>query len=132
MIILKNFETSTKDKKNTTKHEYKCPNVLLQKGNKFYLHNTKVAKVPGVNPLLFDSLEDYTEFLDWQRSQGIKCPVLYLRESYDAQGNRIYNVRPSPTNLKGGLPSLILNIPSLKPTKLIDAGRNDPPYNKNS
>lgn len=111
---------------------YKCPNVLIQKGNTFYLHNNKVAKVPGVNPLKFNSLEEYTEFLQWQRSQEIKCPVLFVRESYDAQGNRIYNVRPSPTSLQGGLPNLILPLPTQKKTKLIDSSRSDPPYNTNS
>ena len=113
--------------------KYECPNVLVQKGNTFYLHNNKVAKVPGVNPLKFDSLEEYTEFIEWQRSQGIKCPILYLRESYDAQGNRIYNIRPSPTNLQGGLQNMILTTPG-KPTstKLLDSNRNDPPYNENT
>lgn len=125
------FDTTESQDNNSTK-EYKCPNVLIQKGNTFYLHNNKVAKVPGVNPLKFNSLEDYTEFLKWQRSQGITCPVLYVRQSYDAQGNRIYNARPSPTSLQGGLPNLILTTPTKKKTKLIDSGRNDPPYNKNS
>jgi hypothetical protein len=64
-----------------------------------------VAKVPGVNPVEFDNLEDYTEFLDWQRSQGIRCPVLFLQFSYNAQGDPTYKIRPSPTNLQGGLPS---------------------------
>jgi len=115
------------------KKKYECPNVLVQKGNTLYLHNNKVAKVPGVNPLKFDNLEEYTEFIEWQRSQGINCPILYLRESYDAQGKRIYNVRPSPTNMQGGLQNLILTIPT-KPneTKLLDSHRNDPPYNKNN
>ena len=114
------------------KEKYQCPNVLIQKGNTFYLHNNKVAKVPGVNPLKFSSLEEYTEFLQWQKSQGIHCPVLYVRESYDAQGNRVYKSRPSVTSQQGGLPNLILPLPTQKKTKLIDSGRSDPPYNKNS
>lgn len=109
------------------KENYRCPNVLIQKGNEFYLYNSNLAKVPGVNPVKFDSLEDYTEFVDWQRSQGIRCPVLYLQETYDAQGNAVYGARPSPDNLMGGLP---LGEPPI--TKLFDAGRDDMPYNKNS
>ena len=62
----------------------RCPDMLIQKGSKFYLYNSKVAQVPGVNPIEFNNLEDYTEFLDWQRSQNIRCPVLYLQETYDA------------------------------------------------
>ena len=129
----------------------RCPNLLIQKDNKFYLYNSKIAKIPGVNPVEFDNLEDYTEFLDWQRSQGIRCPVLYLQQTYDAQGNPVYKVRPSVSEPQGGLPpsiasssgniipesSVIEDVVSQKllypnPTLLVDATRNDPPYNNNS
>uniref|UniRef100_A0A6C0CRB2 Uncharacterized protein n=1 Tax=viral metagenome TaxID=1070528 RepID=A0A6C0CRB2_9ZZZZ len=109
------------------KQKYRCPNVLIQKGNEFYLYNSNLANVPGVNPIKFNSLEEYTEFMDWQRSQGIRCPILFLQESYDAQGNPTYNARPSPDNLMGGLPQGEQPV-----TKLLDAGRDDMPYNKNS
>jgi hypothetical protein len=141
----------------------RCPNLLIQKGSRIYLYNSKLAQVPGVNPVEFENLEDYTEFLDWQRSQGIRCPVLYLQHSYDAQGNPVYKVRPSISEPQGGLPSSsdIISTPSSQgntapsigssignlikeesisrdtmaspnPTLLVDATRNDPPYNKNS
>jgi len=131
----------------------RCPNMLIQKGSKFYLYNSKLAQVPGVNPIEFSNLEDYTEFLDWQRSQNIRCPVLYLQETYDAQGNRVYKSRPSVTEPQGGLrPSpaapvgIASQVPPLmessmdplgepaypNPTLLVDATHNDPPYNKNS
>ena len=111
----------------TDKTKNRCPNMLIQKGAKFYLYNSKVAKVPGVNPLEFDNLEDYTEFLDWQRSQGIRCPVLFLQQTYDAQGEAVFKVRPGVTEQQGGLPPSYPN-----PTALVDATRNDPPYNKGS
>ena len=82
----------------------RCPNILVQKGLKYYLHNSKIAKVPGVNPIEFANLEEYVEFLDWQRSQGIRCPVLYLQHTYDAQGDAVYKVRPGVTEMQGGLP----------------------------
>lgn len=134
-------------------YQPRCPNLLIQKGSKFYLYNSKLAQVPGVNPIEFDNLEDYTEFLDWQRSQGIRCPVLYLQSSYDAQGNRVYKARPSVSEPQAGLPpsaAAPMGIASQvspmmesslepvgddaypNPTKLVDATRNDPPYNKNS
>ena len=101
-----------------------------------FLYNSKVAQVPGVNPVEFQNLEDYVEFLDWQRSQGIRCPVLYLQHSYDAQGDSVYKIRPSPTDLQGGLPPNVSVLPTIPPTPnptlLIDATRNDPPYNTNS
>jgi hypothetical protein len=143
----------------------RCPDILVQKDKKYFLYNSKVAKVPGVNPVEFDNLEDYVEFMDWQRSQGIRCPVLYLQTTYDAQGNSVYKVRPSPTDLHGGLPPALANKPTApsksaatkdpssistpiptnldskviikkmtgpNPTMLIDATRNDQPYNLNS
>ena len=67
------------------------------------MKNTKLAEIPGVNPITFDNLEEYVEFLDWQKSQGIRCPVLFLQKSIDSQGESIYSIRPSPTDLQGGL-----------------------------
>ena len=124
-----------------------CPNILIQKGTELYLHNSKKAKIPGVNPIKFNNLEDYVEFLDWQRSQNIKCPVLFLQHSYDTQGNPVYKFRPSPTDVQGGLPPMLTygtdahaiplsaqesqqGVP--EETKLLDAGRDDGPYNENS
>jgi len=69
----------------TNNEESKCPNMLIQHDKNFYLYNSKLAKIPGVNPVKFNNLEDYVEFLSWQRSQGIRCPVLYLQKTYDAQ-----------------------------------------------
>ena len=131
----------------------RCPNLLIQKGSRFYLYNSKLAQVPGVNPVEFDNLEDYTEFLDWQRSQNIRCPVLFLQETYDAQGNRVYKSRPSVSEPQAGLPpsaAAPIGIASQvspmmetalepigedaypNPTLLVDATRNDPPYNQGS
>ena len=57
-----------------------CPNLLLQDNEEIYLYNTKKKEIPGVNPLRFNNLEEYVEFLDWQRSQGIRCPILFLQK----------------------------------------------------
>ncbi len=138
---------------NSTSKGPRCPDLLIQKGSRFYLYNSKVAQVPGVNPIEFENLEDYTEFLDWQRSQNIRCPVLYLQETYDAQGNRVYKSRPSVSEPQAGLPpsaaapiGIASQVPPImesslepvgepaypNPTLLVDATRNDPPYNQNS
>ena len=50
------------------------PNILIQKGSEIWLYNRKLAHIPGVNPVVFHNLDEYTEFLDWQKSQGIQCP----------------------------------------------------------
>ena len=87
--------------------ELRCPNLLIQKGSQYFLYNTNIAKVPGVNPIEFNNLEEYVEFLEWQRGAGIRCPVLYLQNTYDAQGERVYKIRPSVTELQGGLPPTV-------------------------
>ena len=109
----------------------RCPNILIQKGPKYYLYNSTIAQVPGVNPIEFHNLEEYTEFLDWQRGAGIRCPVLYVQNTYDIQGNRVYKVRPSATEPQGGLPPTTPVPLPLKFTKLVDAGQADGAYNKN-
>ncbi len=110
--------------------ELRCPNLLIQKGPKYYLYNSNIAQVPGVNPIEFNNLEEYTEFLEWQRGAGIRCPVLYVQNSYDAQGERVYKVRPGVTELQGGLPPTTPVSLPLKFTDLVDATRADAPYNK--
>ena len=109
----------------------RCPNILIQKGPKYYLYNSTIAQVPGVNPIEFNNLEEYTEFLDWQRGAGIRCPVLYVQNTYDIQGNRVYKMRPSATEPQGGLPPTTPVPLPLKFTKLVDAGQADGAYNKN-
>lgn len=133
----------------------KCPNILVKKGNKIYLKVSGKAEIPGVNPIVFNNLEEYVEFLNWQRSQNINCPVLFLEHSYNAQGDEVYKMRPDILNPDGGLNAYTpdkghravhgYGQNDLKFNKrrsefersqeskslLIDASRNDPPYNKN-
>ena len=115
-----------------------CPDVLIQRGNEIHLENTKRIKIPGVNPIVFKSLEEYTQFLKWQRANQIRCPVLELQRSYNAQNEEVYSVRPSLQDPQGGLPNEPAFDVDLKNDveapfeKLLDAGRDDPPYNKNS
>ena len=119
------------------KKHYRCPNLLIQNGAELELRNTRLADVPGVNPIKFENLDQYVQFTKWQRSQGIRCPILYLQHAYDAQGRPVYKARPSPTDTMGGAPDLFprtvpMGQPPVPVSKLLDAARDDPPYNKNS
>lgn len=73
-----------------------CPNVLLKKNDKIFLYNANLARVPGINPVIFESLEEYIEFYEWQKSQNIDCPVLFLDTTYDTQNNEVYKVSENP------------------------------------
>jgi hypothetical protein len=84
-----------------------CPDTLIERDGKIVLFSSNLEKVPGVNPIIFDNLEEYVEFTEWQRSKGITCPVLYLQNTNDAQGNNVYKVRPSIIDPQGGLPPVV-------------------------
>lgn len=135
LYLVLNYSSMNATEGFATTEKLRCPNLLIQKGTEIFLYNSKVAKVPGVNPIRFNNLEDYVEFMDWQKSQGIVCPILYLQHTNDAQGKNVYKIRPSPVDLQGGLPPMVdttagIHMPTV--TKLMDANRNDPPYNSNT
>jgi len=84
----------------------RCPNMLIEKDSKIYLYNSQLANVPGVNPIQFDNLAEYTEFLNWQKSVNIHCPVLYLQYTNDAQGQNVYKLRNDIDDTKYGAPPI--------------------------
>jgi len=102
-----------------------CPNVLVKRGDKLFLYNTTKPDGPE-NPVTFANLDEYIKYLEKQRNEGIRCPVLYLQQENDAQGQDVYRVRPSPFSLEGGLPPVN---PAARP--VVDASRENPPYNTN-
>lgn len=112
-----------------------CPTNLIKKGNQIFLYNPKLAKVPGVNPIVFKNLRDYEHFIKWQRGSGLNCPILHLERMYDSQGFEKYEIKSSfmldnPTGpLNHNLP-VINKPPSLE--KLLNANEENKPYNQNS
>jgi len=114
----------------STTDEFDCPNLLVRRGNKLMLLNNRKARIPGVNPIFFENLEDYVEFVNWQRSQNIRCPVLYFNEMQDAQGNTRYRMLNDLGDPQAGLPSY----PQVMATEvpLYDSNMDHPPYNQNN
>lgn len=106
-----------------------CPNVLIQDGSGIYLKNNTLADIPGINPIKFNNLEEYVEFYNWQKSQGIDCPVLFLQKTYNAQSDPVFKFRPDIFNPEGGLNS---NNNDNNSQLLLDSNRNNPPYNNDS
>ena len=128
----KSIETM-EDKMNamqSAKNGDSCPNMLVQKGNVLMLYDTTKPVVDGSNPIPFFSLDDYIKYLEIQQKNGVNCPVLYLQQENDAQGNDVYRMRPSPFDLQGGLPAMNNVQPSNgQVVKIVDASRSNPPYN---
>lgn len=111
-----------------------CPNLLIQKDGVLLLYNTN-NPIDDTNPIPFQDLDEYIYYLEIQRKMGKQCPVLYLQQENNAQGQDVYRIRPNPFDLQGGLPA-IQNIPTQPPTKpgkaieIADATRDNPPYNQ--
>ena len=103
-----------------------CPNLLVQKGKELHLLHKDKALIPGANPIKFENLEEYKEYVKWQRHRGIRCPVLYLQQTYDTQNNENYRLMPDPIEKQAGLPSNITRQP------LYDANKDNKPFNENS
>ena len=126
------YEPLTNDISNNVSK--RCPNMLVEKDGEIYLYNSKLASVPGVNPIKFDSLDEYAEFVEWQKSQDIDCPILYLQYTTDTQNNDLIQVKPSIFENSGGLPSQkTKNIPGLEDeqyyekNKMLDATLDSTP-----
>jgi hypothetical protein len=115
-----------------------CPDLLIKSGNAILLYNTKKEEKEGENPIPFYSIDEYINYVEIQKRKGISCPVLFLQEETNTQGDTVYRARPGPFNQNGGLHSsqpLNRNTPktgTTGPRKVIDATRENPPYNANN
>lgn len=103
--------------------DVKCPNLLVEKNNILYLYNKREPEIPGVNPIVFHNLEEYAEYIDYQRSKGIRCPILYLQHMYNAQGKNEYKVYPSPDDPMAGISYMTPSIE--RERKLVDAHHSE-------
>ena len=83
-----------------------CPDMLIRTSEGLLLYNSKEPKSES-NPIPFYNLDEYINYLDTQRQEGIRCPVLYFQEEQNTQGETVYRNRPSPFDVQGGLPQTI-------------------------
>jgi hypothetical protein len=96
-----------------------CPTLLIKKGSKLMLFKDKDDR----HPIQFANLDEYIEYTKSQRMRDIHCPVLFLQQENDAQGNDVYRIRPDIFNPQGGMaPITVAAVP------VMDAGR-DGKYN---
>jgi len=70
-----------------------CPTTLIKDGNHIFLYDPSMAKVPGVNPIQFKSIEEYKDYIEWQRKNKLQCPILHLERGCTAQGTDMYEIR---------------------------------------
>lgn len=109
-----------------------CPTTMIKNGEQIMIYNPKMAKIPGVNPILLDTLEDYKEYVRWQKQNKLNCPILYLEKVFDTQGQEMYEIKPSfDTDIPIGAMNHSMPRINHEP-KILDASRENPPYNQNS
>jgi hypothetical protein len=99
-----------------------CGSALIKRGGKLLLFID--PNDPEEIPIEFESLDDYINYLEEQKAKGIECPVLFMQQENDTQGNDVYRIRPSPIDQQGGMQPI-----DVAPIK--DANRLNYPYNSN-
>lgn len=133
MENLQDFATSATSATSTDGNS--CPDMLIQKGTSLLLYNSKERIVDGINPLPLYNLDEYKIYVDRQRAKGNHCPILFLREENDVQGNDVYRMYSSPMYVEGGNQILpVMNDEQeqvMKHINVSDASRDNPPYNAN-
>lgn len=129
--ISENMETQHNN--NYNDNQSTCPDLLIKQDNKLMLLNTKIPKENGVNPIMFDTLDQYTQYVNIQREKGFECPVLFFQQENDTQGNDVYRMRETPYFIEGGIPPIQMTIdkPNSNPIQVTDASRLNAPFNKN-
>lgn len=107
-----------------------CQNTLIKDGNNILLYDSSKATVPGVNPIKFKNLEDYKEYINWQRAHQIRCPILHLEKVYTTQGSEMYEIRQNFIDNNNENGSNIEYVDSTN-QKCNDATLSRPPFNSN-
>jgi hypothetical protein len=71
-----------------------CPTLLIKRGNKLMLFNKNLPQEQGKNPIFFDNLDQYIKYIKLQKEiYNEKCPVLFLQEEVNTQGENVYRLR---------------------------------------
>jgi len=112
------IEQETFTDEQSDKQDNSCPNLLIKKEGRLLLYNTNKAEDEN-NPIQFSNLDEYINYLEIQRSKGNSCPILYLQQESNTQGEETYRIRPSPFNNDSSQ--------NIKP--IVNAEREHPPYN---
>jgi len=72
-----------------------CPNVLVNKGDIIFLYNTTLPENQLVQT--FRNMDEYQTYVAQQQAAGINCPLLYLRQEVNTQGQEVYRVYTEAT-----------------------------------
>ena len=108
-----------------------CPNKLVRKNGAIELSYSNKKRVAGVNPVEFNNLEDYKQYLEWQKANGTACPILSFQDEDKSEPSGISSITKKLTDqTRVVIPDKMSY--SAREHPLYDAGRDDPPFNSGS
>lgn len=85
-----------------------CPNLLIKKGNQLLLYNKNAPEKFGINPRIFNDMDEYIYYVKEERLKtGKECPILYLQQESNMQGEDVYRIRAGPFDMDGGVPTTV-------------------------
>lgn len=75
-----------------------CHDLIEERDNKIYVYNSKSEVIPGINPLVFETIDDYKKHMVWKEKNGSSCPVLYIKRKYTTQNKLGYQLKQDPSS----------------------------------
>ena len=120
LYIYANYDKTIFIGENMTDNSSTCPKLLVKSGNVILLYNTDTDQ-----PIIFKNLDEYIMYLETQKKLGNNCPVLFLQEENNTQGQNVYRIRPSPFDTQGGTQYTNNTVPVV----VKDASRDSRIYN---
>lgn len=106
----KNQKEGDKDSKPNGDND-NCPDVMVQKGQQIVLYNTKK---PDQAPIVLKNLDEYATYRE--KNPSSSCPILYLKQENNAQGQDVYRRIIPGTGAPGTF---------AEPIKVLDASRDN-------
>ena len=76
-----------------------CYDLIEKKNNRYHVYNSKRELIPGLNPLIFDNLEDYKKYMEWKQDNGSDCPAIYFDRKYTTQNKLGYQLAKNPVSV---------------------------------
>ena len=129
---IENMENIDTNKENIDANkEQICHNMLIEHDGKIYLFNNKLPIEEDKNPLIFDNLEEYKEFVQLQDLNNKKCPVLFLQYTTNTQNEELLQVKSSIFENNGGYQINPKDDRYYNKHRILDATKNSTPIDDN-
>ena len=130
------FYNQNKNLTEGMENEKDCYDMLIEHSGKIYLFNKKNEIKKNINPIIFNDLEEYKNYVEEENSKGNNCPVLFLKYTTNTQNEELLQVKKSIFENSGGDQFKYKDSRYYEENKMLDATKNSTPgknkiFNKN-